>query len=470
MVILDHGVRGRILASMALSTPFLLAALAVAASGEQSRVTPPDGVSGDTFGTSIAIDGSVMLVGAPNHDTDGYLSGAVYCYQLQDGAWVFSQALVHPDLEAYDAFGSSIAMEGDMAVIGAPQGNGAVADSGIVSTWFNIKGVWYHLDDLSPSDAEPGDRFGTAIDLDGNFLVVGCQLDDANGPASGSAYVFRRNQELWLQMGHLLPSGGQPYSWAGRSVAIDNGFAIVGAYVESVDEVPAAGAAWVFEHLDDDSWVERERLTADDPAAGDYFGFSLALEYPRLAIGSILNDGTQEDSGAVYLFEAPTWGFEQTQKLLPPDDGGEFGYSIVMHGVDLHIGAVYHPGEGAATGAVYRYRSASQGVSWEGKWLPQSGQDECFFGASLSTDGSRVAVGAPREHGDEPMTGGAYVFPATSSCPGDLDGSLKVDVGDVLAILSAWGYCDDCAQDINMDGTVNVADLLIVLDQWGWCL
>ncbi|MDG1838654.1 MAG: FG-GAP repeat protein [Phycisphaerales bacterium] len=437
--------------------------------GGTAHLVPTDGATNDLFGASVAISGRHLLAGAPSHDTFGYLTGAAYAFEMQDGQWTQVQKLSPPVFETYGEFGASIDMQGDFAAVGWP---GAMQDStrcGLVILYSWTGTEWALTQTLSDPDGENGDRFGASICIDGDQLIIGCQLDDAAALNAGSALVYRRIDNSWHFEQRLVPSQGDEFSWAGRDVAIDGNIAVVGAYREwNVDKIQAAGAAYVFIRDADGTWIEESRLVAADAYQGNYFGYSVSLDGERLAIGSILNDAPIEDSGAVYLFTRDGGSWTQ-EKLSPPDVGGEFGYSVALQGDDLFVGAVYHAGPGYATGAVYRFELLDGLWDWRGKWLPLSGTDDCFYGAAISADVDQVALGAPRESTAVPWSGAVYVRPASSGCSGDLDGDVDVDVNDLLAIINAWGPCTGCLEDIDGNGIVGADDLLEVIGAWGWC-
>ena len=449
---------------LSLCLPILAASFSGAA-----HLVPADGATNDLFGAAVAISGGHLLAGAPSHEGFGYLAGAAYAFEMQDGQWTQVQKLPPPVLETYSEFGTSIDIQGDLAAIGWPGAMQGSVRSGLVILYSWTGTEWTLTQTLSDPDGENGDRFGTSICIDGDQLIIGCQLDDFAADNAGSALVYRRIDNTWQFEQRLAPSQGDEFAWAGRDVAIDGNLAVFGAYLEwNVGEIQAAGAAYVFHRGDDGTWSEEARLVAADPYPGNYFGYSVSLDGERLAIGSILNDSPIEDSGAVYLFTRDGGSWTQ-EKLLPPDVGGEFGYSVSLNGDDLFVGAVYHAGPGFATGAVYRFKLLDGLWDWKGKWLPLPGTDDCFYGATISADGDRVALGAPREDTAGTWSGAVYVRPASSGCSGDIDGDVTVGVNDLLAIVDAWGPCTGCPEDIDGNGIVGADDLLEVIGAWGWC-
>ena len=428
----------------------------------------PDGATNDLFGSAIGISETRLMVGAPSHSADQYLGGAAYAFEFDGFAWQMNQKINPPSPDAYGEFGCAIDIDGDTAAVGwmgAMEGDDRIGKVAIY-TWAN--GIWKLHQLIHDPIAEHGDRFGVSVDLDDDHLIIGCQLDDEVASNAGSALIYQRSDDVWTFQSRLLPSQADAGSWAGRDVKIDGDLAVIGAYKEWNGDLQSAGAAYVFRHHPETGWSEETRLVASDAHAGDYFGFSVSVNQGRIAVGSILNDAPHEDSGAVYLFEIKDSQWHQ-QKIPPPDVGGEFGYGIELQGPDLYVGSVYHPGPGFATGAVYRFEILNDQSHWKGKWLPKAGADDCFYGASIVKDSGLVCIGSPREDTNGSWSGAAYIHLSSHLCEADLNDDVRIDVNDLLILISDWGSCESCDADINDDGQVGTDDLLHVLERWGWC-
>jgi len=149
-----------------------------------------DGQSGDWFGKSVAISGSVALVGAPFDDDKGNASGSVYVYRRIADQWFQHQKLSAPDAQADDFFGFAVAIHESRAVIGAYGANDAGDASG-KAYYFEDTGLeWLHVSTLRASDAQANDKFGSAVAIDDDTLAVGAYADGDKGNAAGAVYVF----------------------------------------------------------------------------------------------------------------------------------------------------------------------------------------------------------------------------------------------------------------------------------------
>ncbi len=144
------------------------------------------GSGDDRFGYSVAIDGNSAIVGADQRDYAGG-SGFASIYQRQGNTWAEEVTLAPADLSAGDQFGSSVAISGNRAVVGAI-GQGPPGQlSGTVHVFEKTDTGWHRLCKLWSSDGVTGDEFGNAVAIEGNWIVVGAWWKDDD---TGAAYVF----------------------------------------------------------------------------------------------------------------------------------------------------------------------------------------------------------------------------------------------------------------------------------------
>ena len=154
------------------------------------------------------------------------------------------QKLFASDGESSEHFGISVAMDGDIAVIGAPWDDDACPEiptcySGSAYVFRFDGSTWVQEQKLLPKDGAYNDWFGFSTGISGDTIIVGMFFDDDNGSSSGSAYIFRYNGSVWVQTQKLLPSDGAQNDMFGRSVAIDGDRAVIGASHEiNSDESP----------------------------------------------------------------------------------------------------------------------------------------------------------------------------------------------------------------------------------------
>jgi hypothetical protein len=156
---------------------------------EVAKLIASDGASNDLFGTSVAVDGDTALIGASDDD-NGDHSGSAYVFTRSAGVWTEQAKLTASDGATYDNFGYAISVDGDTALIGAFGDDDNGENSGSAYIFTRNAGVWTEQAKLTASDGANGDYFGDSVAMDGDTALIGALFDYDIGPDSGSAYVF----------------------------------------------------------------------------------------------------------------------------------------------------------------------------------------------------------------------------------------------------------------------------------------
>lgn len=171
----------------------------------------------------------------------------------------------------------------------------------------------------------------------------------------GSAYVSKRSGSTWEQKAKLTANDGAADDEFGGSVAISNNVALVGASKENMSH----GSAYVFVPSSTISnvWTQQAKLTANEGTTGDLFGSSVAISGNNAIIGAWGKDvGAHIDQGSAYAFSRSGAIWTQQAKLTASDGtgGDNFGFSVALSGDDAIIGA-YRDDVGANNnqGSVY---------------------------------------------------------------------------------------------------------------------
>lgn len=262
----------------------------------------------DRFGIAVALTDRFAFVGA-HHDVNGDVeSGSVFVFELIDGEWVEVQRLVPSDATGsiWWSFGRSISVDGSYLLVGADDGR---TDQGVCTgaayVFELVDGEWVEVQKLTPSDGEFGDSFGNAVVLDGNYAFIGNDGgDNAQGVFTGSVYVFKRVGGRWVEMQELNPSDGIFDNHFGSVIAFDDPYLLVGDWgARNEDRGVECGAVYVFLRVGE-SWFEVFKLVPSDGEEGDMFGvFGVALEGRTALIGSMWDDVDGVSTGSVYVFE-----------------------------------------------------------------------------------------------------------------------------------------------------------------------
>ena len=253
----------------------------------------------ELFGWSVAISDDVVIVGT-RHEVSDPLHGAAYIYRYDGSTWAEEGRLVPADAAPGDAFGWSVAISGDVAVISAPADDDNGESSGSVYIYQYDGSTWYEADKLLASDGAIDDNFGIAVAFDGNAALIGAHLDDDNGGGSGSAYVFRFDGATWNEEAKLLAWDGDSVDMFGRPLAINGNVAVIGAKSDE-DNGSLSGSAYVF-RFDSSEWIGEAKILPSDGHSGDEFPHFVALSDDRLIAGKMFDDVHGLNSGSAYFF------------------------------------------------------------------------------------------------------------------------------------------------------------------------
>ncbi|MCC6504808.1 MAG: fibronectin type III domain-containing protein, partial [Aquimonas sp.] len=216
-------------------------------------------------------------------------------------------------------------------------------------------GTWTQASKLTAGDGAANDQFGTSVALDGDTALVGASYDDVGANSDqGSAYVFTRSGSSWTQEAKLTAGDGAAYDNFGYSVSLNGDTALVGAYGDDVGVNSQQGSAYVFTRSGS-IWTQETKLTAGDAAASDNFGYSVSLNGDTALVGAF---GDNSNQGSTYVFTRSGSTWTQEEKLVAGDGAasGGFGRSVALSSTTALVGAPYvdglppygNPDEGAA--------------------------------------------------------------------------------------------------------------------------
>ncbi|MCK4872872.1 MAG: FG-GAP repeat protein [Phycisphaerales bacterium] len=424
------------------------------------KLLPSDGARGDLFGWSVAISSTTAVVGACWDDDNGSFSGSAYLFDTTTGRQIAK--LLPSDGPGSDVFGYSVAISGSTAIVGAWRDADNGGDSGSAYL-FDVSDPANptQIAKLLASDGAAHDLFGHSVAISGTTAIVGAPGDDDNGHNSGSAYLFDISDPADpTQIAKLLPSDGAEEDRFGWFVAISGTTAIVGAPTDD-DSGDGSGSAYLF---DTTTGQQLHKLLPSDGAEEDEFGYSVAISGTTAIVGARGDDDNGGDSGSAYLFDTTTG--QQRLKLLPSDGWGYdwFGNSVAISGTTAIVGAWRDDDNGERSGSAYLFDTTTGQQLF--KFLPSDGAAEDYFGISVAISGATAIIGAWGDDDNGERSGSAYVFDAGGApCLGDLDGDSDVDENDLGILLACYniddgGDCDD-------DGDTDQNDLGVLLAYYG---
>ena len=399
---------------------------------EVQKLTASDAEAVDHFGFSVSIHENTVVVGVPSSDDAGSRSGSAYIFergQGGSGVWNEVKKLTALDAAMSDEFGESVAIHGDIVVVGTPLDDDAGTESGSAYVFERNQGGmdnWGEVKKLTASDAVVGSRFGGSVAINGNTVVIG-----ARGHfAIGSAYVFGRDEgglDNWGEVARITASDGEENDVFGVSVSINADTVVVGAPGSAGS---FSGSAYIFERDEGglDAWGEVKKITASDAADSDFFGSSVSLSGDIIVVGASGNDDIcpadpECNSGSAYVFERDHGGLDnwgEVKKLLASNAalGDEFGGSVAISGDIAVVGAHRHDGIGNDSGLFYVFDRKQGGAdSWgEVDSVAASDVDHLDnFGIAVAISEEAIISGAYQDDDACPAdqfcdSGSAYVF------------------------------------------------------------
>ena len=429
--------------------------------GPPTRLVPDDGQPGDNFGDAVALDGNVLVIGAPGVDEVEDNAGGAYVYRYSDGGWIEGPRLLpFGDLTSpSDRFGRSVAVHGDLIVVGAPRDNQSGPHAGAAYVFRRIEGNWEEQDKLL---GEAGDSLGASVAVTGEpgheCIAVGARYHNA---LTGCVYTFRESAGHWQPEAELTALDGMPGDEFGRSISMDGDTLVVGAWCDG-DGGSRSGSAYVY-RPNGNTWEQEAKLIPPGAPTSQRFGFCVSVSGDTIAVA-------EDSSSTAHVFRraGTTWVFARTLVPSGACSGDGFGW-ISVCGDDILLGVRKDPYYGAQAGAAYLYEHGpgasadcnANGVPDDCEWVDCNNNgmlDACDIagGTSQDADGN----GIPDEC--EGLTRGDL------NCDGQLN-LFDIDPF-VLALVSvqngvpeeyydAYPDCDIMLADIDADGSVTLFDV-----------
>ncbi len=381
---------------------------------ETDKLIATDGNTDDLFGTAVALHNTTAVVGAPKGgDYVATDEGAAYVFSRSGDppTWSEQTKLVANDGKDDDRFGAAVAIHDDTVVVGAPKATFPEDSTGKAYVFTLGSSSWELTDEVVADDGVDGDKFGSSLAFNGKWLVIGAPAGGI-GPASntGSVYVFEKPGSIWKKEKELTPDKAKNGDDFGRAVALSGYTVLVGAPNNNVGGTGTSkGAAYVF--VKDKSWYLSQTLTASDGAAEDGFGTAVALDGDTALIGAPGNDEAAPNGGAVYVFTRSGQDWTETTKLIASIQPGDaMGAKVALLGDVALLSAPNDKEKGDSAGAVHVFRH--DGGSWmnEQKLVASDGHPNGFFANAVALSGSTAILGSPGDTEKGAHSGSAYVL------------------------------------------------------------
>ena len=362
----------------------LLLAFAALGSGSHAQCLPVEeltlpGASGN-YGTSVALSGDVAAVGAPLADGIGAnKEGGVEIWRHDGVHWTHEQTVLAADGELFDYFGNSVALGDGLLAVGAPYDDDQGAESGAVYLYRFGGGTWNQERKLVAPGGGARTQFGWRLALDGDVLFA---------EASGEVFVYRYHGAIigWqFEQSISVSSFDAEFDVSGDR-------AVFGEY--QADGATTGDGAVVVYEFDGAIWAETARLSGSSADTGDQFGRSVAIDGERIAAGATLDGGT----GSLYVLEYDGLDWVEQARLLPGNGiGGEFGAHVALDGVSAVV---------LSRTEDFAYEFRQERGLWVESAMFGSPITDIGFAASVAIDGDRALIGSSSNH--------AYEYPAAT--------------------------------------------------------
>jgi FG-GAP repeat len=365
-------------AATALTGLSAAASPATAHSPEPDVTGAPLAAARNLVGSSVAISGDVAVIGAPGVHYD---TGVAYVYVRSGGSWRKRATLTDPREADGDYFANAVGITVVKSVTYLVIGDGT---GNLVYSYTGAGGTWHLRQTLRDPGKSSADAFGGALAVSGSTLVVG---SPSVGYDFGAAYIYSLAGARWALQASLADPTDKPLDLFGRSMAITGSIVLIGA----VDRVYAYSAA------SGHRWT-RSATIPNPGTAKDNFGAAIA------AVGATAVIGAPGDNpgpfylspGAAYVYTVARGTWTRRQQLPLPGKGDFFGYSAAMSGDRMVVGMPWYGAD--ACGAVFEYERS--GGSWRQRERLEppgcSGGDQ--FGDTVALAGTTLVIGTPNEN------------------------------------------------------------------------
>jgi hypothetical protein len=402
------------------ATASLLPAGAKSVGARPAKLTASHPTPEEKFGTSVLVTDDTMVVGAPDENGAAAGQGAVYVFRrVGRGSWSESARLVASDGAQDDKFGYSVALSGDTLVVGAPTNGGPRAGAGSAYVFTRTGETWVEEAKLKASDGIPADMFGAGVAASGASVLVGAfQAGSGVDVWRGAGYVFVRRGTTWIEQAKLSAADGAAGETAAGAVALSGDTAVISASWDTVGVNAHQGSVSVFTRTGE-TWSEQAELTASDGGPSEEFGSDLSLSGDSIVIGAFFDDiGLNAKQGSAYVFVRRDGVWSEEAKLLAPDGKAVdvFGRSVAINGDAIVVGAQWDDADGAIDpndnrGSVYVFRRAGGTWTEQAKLTAPDGASGDLFGVMVGMSTDTVVVGASfADVGGITDQGAAYVF------------------------------------------------------------
>ncbi len=458
----------------------------------QSQVlTASDSAVGDGFGSSISVSDDLLLIGAPYNNYNAARTGAAYMFEFDGQNYVESQKLLGSSSAATSLFGSEVDLQGDVALIGAPQGfNESFLRTGAVYVFRNDGNDWLFEDKVSAG--AQGEEFGQNVLINnsqvlviGNSgvftfknilndwifeqwimqspssfvvfndsLLLGFPLYDNNFDNEGKVGIYKMTQDLWDFSSNIYGLESHENEWFGYSLDVMGDEMLVGVPRDKDDYISLSSVRVLEKNAND--WQSIDTLIPSDSNENIKFGTAVNLSNDKAFISA----SEAENPGSVYFYSKIGNSWIESQKLTASDGfiDDKFGDVVVLNGDFLFINAGTNPSSFLSAVYVFKFN----GSDWVEIQKLESGVQFDGFGSELIVSDAQILIRA----NDNPQNqlGPVHVYEEVSTDQWQLTQSLQrptglplsTSVGSSMGVDNDWLVLSGTESDVDFSGFLTV--------------
>lgn len=382
---------------------------------DPAPLLPDDLAAFDFFGEQVAAADDLLVVSSALADVgDLFNAGKLYVFEPDAaGDWQQTATLTAATPGQNDFLGQSLATDGTRIVAGSRASLPGVPEAGAVDVFVREGDTWVHEQRLRPNLPQVIGRFGLAVDIDDDVIVVGAPHHDVPFENEGEAWVFERDERAGWRLAQVLTKPVPvPEEVFGSAVAVEDDVIVVGIPAEG-GEGFAFGGAYVFERRDT-QWHVSGHLTQPGGQIFDQYGHRVAIDGGRVVVATPFEDEFGNSSGLVHIYARAHGAWRRLDELRSPDPepDDQFGRDVALSGDLLAVSALDPPDPlQVGYGTVHLYRWDGQGFAWEdAKAAPLA--EFASFGTTIDLADGHLLAGSKETSSLLTFGGSAWVWDA----------------------------------------------------------
>lgn len=362
----------------------------------EARLQDASATSGAEFGAAVALVDDLLFVGAPDEGLSGVLTGLVYVYRFDGTTWSQTQVLEPSTLTAFGEFGRALDTDGERLLVGARFDSALELLVGAAYVFEDQGGLWTETARLDPPVVQEELEFGSAVAIDGNWAACGAPGDDFDGLEAGAAYVFQLQAGVWTGTQRLTGSDTDDGDRFGEALDLQGDVMMIGSPLEETSAAEDdAGGVYCFDRAGT-TWSQCQLLFEAGGGTGDRFGHALALaaDQQRLVIGAPGSETFGSSAGVAHQFELSGTVFVQSGELVPQDHrigsatGEQLGSAVAVDDDLALVASAFGDPLDLAASAGSAGRGSAAAYSLDGSTCASLGSDRVDL--SLSAGGTQT--------------------------------------------------------------------------------